>query len=65
MSAQDQVQAVPIRDKTREKLLQDVITLFLLNHLNGGTTIAELEMLSGHVFDLIDSWNRNGKLPHA
>jgi len=57
----EQAQAAPVRDKEREAALRRDINELLLKHLGGATTIAEMEMIGDRVFDVIDSWNRNGR----
>lgn len=51
-------QAVPVRNKEREDALRRDVNELLLKHLDGATTIAEMEMLGDRVFDIVNSWNR-------
>lgn len=55
---QTQVQAVPVRNREREQALRRDINELLLKHLDGGTTIAEMEMIGDQVFSIFDAWNR-------
>lgn len=59
---QTQVEAVPIRNKERDEQLKRDINELLFKHLQGSTTIAEMDMISDRVFSVVDSWNRNGKM---
>lgn len=59
---QTQVQAVPVRNKERDEQLRRDINEMLLKHLQGGTTIAEMEMIGDNVFALVDRWNRDGRI---
>lgn len=57
-----QVEAAPVRDKERDAIIRRDINMLLLQHLDGGTTIAEMEMIGDRVFSVIDGWNRNGRV---
>jgi hypothetical protein len=59
---QTMAEAVPIRDKERDDKLRRDINELLLKHLQGGTTIAEMEMIGDNVFLLLDRWNRKGRV---
>ncbi len=59
---QTQVQAAPVRDKERNEQLRRDINELLLKHLQGGTTIAEMDMIGDNVFALVDRWNQKGRL---
>lgn len=52
------VQAFPIRNKEREAEIRRDVDALLLKHLNGATTIAEMEMIGDRVCGIIESWNR-------
>jgi hypothetical protein len=59
---QTQVQAVPVRNKERDEQLRRDINELLLKHLQGGTTIAEMEMIGDNMFALVDRWNQKGRI---
>ena len=59
---QTHVQAVPVRDKERDEQLRRDINEMLLKHLQGGTTIAEMEMIGDNMFALVDRWNQKGRI---
>jgi hypothetical protein len=58
----DQVEAVPVVNKEKDAALRREINEVLLKHLDGSTTIAEMLMIGDRVFNVVDSWNRNGNL---
>lgn len=59
---QTQVQAAPLRNKERDEQLRRDINEMLLKHLQGGTTIAEMEMIGDNMFALVDRWNQKGRI---
>jgi hypothetical protein len=54
---QNQASATRVRDPIREQSLRRDINDLLLKNLNGGTTLAEMEMIFDRVYSVIEAWN--------
>lgn len=50
-------QATRVRNHELDESLRSAVNKLLIKHLDGATTLAEMEMLSDRVFGFIDDWN--------